>query len=213
MSIFRRRIWQERISTLFLYYKSPKFALIDLTFGLIALFINPYRVCRKFLQRKGEKNIYAYGETPYSSYQKIAEECGIGPNDTIFELGSGRGKGCFWLNHFTGCKVIGVEWVPTFIFFARMIKAIFRVKGVHFIKDEITAIDPTEATVIYLYGLYPALKIAEGVKIITTGEPLEGYRIVKQFWIRFPWGRTTAFLQERVILDEEFSYGKFSSGN
>lgn len=201
MSIFRKRIWQDRIYTLCYFYKSPKFALIDLAFGLIALFINPYRTCRKFLQKKGEKNIYAYGETPYATYERIALQCGIGPNDTWLELGSGRGKGCFWLSHFTGCKVIGIEWIGQFVFFAKLFQKLFIMNGIEFQRGDIQKSDldqaTIKATVIYLYGLWPNLEIRKGVKVITTGEPMEGFRVIKSFWVRFPWGRTTAFLQEK----------------
>ncbi|MBX7065874.1 MAG: hypothetical protein K1X28_01465 [Parachlamydiales bacterium] len=194
MSTFR--IWKDRFDAIRLYYKRPKFALIDLSFGLLGLFMNPYRTCRKFLQKRGEENIYAYGETPYTTYEKIAKECGIGPNDTWIELGAGRGKGCFWLNHFTGCKVIGVEWVPSFVYFAKLLKRLFRIKNVQFECIDIKKADLSGATVIYLYGLWLDLKIPKGAKVITTGEPLYSNRVLKSFWVRFPWGRTTAYLQE-----------------
>ncbi len=197
MSTFKRRLWQERWDAVRLYYKSPKFALLDLVFGFIALLLNPYRICRKFLEKKGEANVYAYGETPYTSYEKIARECGIGPDDTWIELGSGRGKGCFWLGHFIGCKVIGVEQIPLFTSIANGLSFLFHMKKVRFKRGDIETVDLSKATVIYLYGLYPKIQVKKGVKIITTAEPLEGYQVIKSFWLRFPWGRTTAYLQEQ----------------
>lgn len=191
------RLWLDRLRSVRLYYKSPKFALIDLTYGLIALFINPYRTCRKFLQKRGADNIYAYGETPYATYQRIVEQCGICPQDTWIEMGSGRGKGCFWLSHFTHCKVIGIEWIPQFVWLARAIKALFRMKQVRFENLELEKADLSQATVIYLYGLWPDLKIGDQVKVITISEPLAGYQVLKSFWVRFPWGRTTAYFQEK----------------
>lgn len=198
MSISSHRLWQDRIDAIRLYYKKPKFALIDLTFGLFALFSNPYRTCRKFLQKKGAENIYAYGETPYTTYQKIVIECGIGPDDVWIEMGAGRGKGCFWLTSFTGCKVIGIEWIPQFVRFSKWIKTLFRMKRIEFQQTEFERADLTQATVIYLYGVWPNLQIKKGVKVITISEPLEGYKVIKSFWVRFPWGRTTAYLQEGI---------------
>lgn len=194
--MYRKRIWQERVHA-FRYYKNPRFALLDLIFGLLALFSNPYRICRKFLEKRGEKDVYVYGETPYATYAKIAKECAIGPNDTWIELGSGRGKGCFWLRLFVGCKVIGVERIPQFIFLAKALQWIFRISRIEFRKEEIEKTDLKEGTILYLYGQFLELKLAKGVRIITTGEPLPGYRVLKSFWVRFPWGRTTAFLQEK----------------
>ncbi len=196
MSTFKKRLWQNRFDTIRLYYKSPKFALLDLAFGCVGLFFNPYRTCRKFLQKKGKENIYAYGETPYTTYQKIIEECGIGPQDTWIEMGAGRGKGCFWLNHFIGCKVIGIEQVPQFVWVANVFKKLFGMKDVSFIKADIQSVDLSSGTILYLYGLWPNLKVGKGTRIITTGEPLANMRILKSFWVRFPWGRTTAYLQK-----------------
>ncbi len=195
MSTFR--IWQDRFRAIQHYYKSPKFALIDLAFGLIALLINPYRTCRRFLRKIGEENVYAYGETPYTTYEKLVKECGIGLNDTWMELGAGRGKGCFWLAHFVGCKVIGIEQVPKFVWIAKALRLLFQVKQLEFEKGDIGKADLSRATVVYLYGLWPEIKIEKGIRVITTGEPLEGLRIIKSFWIRFPWGRTTAYFQEK----------------
>lgn len=191
-SISRYRIWRDRVDTIRLYYRHPTFAFLDLFFGLLGLFSNPYRVCRKFLQQKGEKNVHAYGETPYTTYAKMAQKCGIGPTDVWLELGSGRGKGCFWLHTFVGCRVIGIEQIPSFVKWSERIRRLFHMKGVRFEKKDINHVDLREATIVYLYGL--ERDIPKGVKVITTGEPLEDSQIITCFWVRFPWGRTTAFL-------------------
>lgn len=192
----RKRIWQDRLHNL-KYYKSLKFALVDLTFGFVALFSNPYRVCRKFLQKRREPSIYAYGETPYATYERMAEICGIGPDDVWVELGAGRGKGCFWLAHFCGCKVVGVEWIGQFVRIAQVIQGLFKMKNVVFECKDIQKATLKGATVIYLYGLWPPLEISKGIKVITISEPLPGFQILKKFWVRYPWGRTQAFLQQK----------------
>lgn len=191
----RKRLLLDRLHTIRHYYKSPKFALIDLTFGFIALFINPYRTCRKFLQQKRAQNIYAYGETPLATYQRLIEQCHITAQDTWIELGAGRGKGCFFLAHFIRCKVIGIEWIPQFTLFANLIKSIFNLSNLTFTRIDMERADLTQATVIYLYGVWPTLHIPRGVKVITISEPLPGLEILKTFWVRYPWGRTAAFLQ------------------
>jgi hypothetical protein len=171
------------------------FKLIDFAFSIIALFTNPYRTCRKFLQKRKAENIHAYGETPYATYQRIITECNIGPQDTWLELGSGRGKGCFWLAHHAKCNVIGVEWIPQFVHLANFLKRLFRTKNLEFIQGDIEKADLSKATVIYLYGLWPNITIPANVKVITTSEPLPGLTVLKQFWVRYPWGRTAAYLQ------------------
>ena len=77
-----------------------KFAFLDLTFLVIYLFFNPYKISKKFLLSKKKKNIHIYGETPISTIAKIAKECEISSKDHIIELGSGRGRCCFWFSTF-----------------------------------------------------------------------------------------------------------------
>src|SRR5438105_796349 len=195
MSPFRKRLWQDRWQAVRYFYKKPRFALIDLTFGLISLFSNPYRTCSKFLQKRGAEDIYSYGETPLMTYQKIVKVCDIKPTDVWYELGSGRGKGCFWLALFCPCKVIGIEWVPQFYWISKALKIIFRIPNVDFKKCDIETAHLQNATIIYLYGLWPSISFPKGAKVISISEPIQGLTLIKSFWVRYPWGRTMAYLQ------------------
>lgn len=199
MSISSKRFRQDLFQTIRRYYTSPKFALIDLTFAFFALFANPYRTCRKFLQKKKQENIYGYGETPYATYERIVEQCEIGPNDIWLEMGAGRGKGCFWLSHFVKCKVIAIEWVPQFVYIARFIKALFKMNDISFELNDMEKVSLPQATVLYLYGPWPNLEIPPNTKVIAISEPLQGMKVIKSFWVRYPWGRTAAFLQTNFI--------------
>jgi len=149
------------------------------------------------LQKRGEANIYAYGETPFTTYQRIVEQCGIGPQDIWFEMGAGRGKGCFWLAQFAGCKVLGVEWIPQFVKVATLLKLIFGIEKVQFECADLEKVDLGAATVIYLYGNWPEIEIPQGIRVISISEPLVGFTVLKRFWVRYPWGRTAAFLQTK----------------
>lgn len=196
MLISSRRIWKDRLYAFKHYYKG-KFALIDLCFGFLGLFVNPYRICRKFLEKQGAENVHAYGETPLATYQRIVEQCGVGPDDVWVELGSGRGKGCFWLRCFVGCRVVGVEWVPLFVGVAKGLRWLFRMDRVRFEERDLGKVDLGEATVVYLYGV--EREVPAGIRVITVSEPMEGYEVIKSFWVRYPWGRTRAFLQTKNL--------------
>src|SRR6266849_410523 len=88
----------------------PTFLPFELALNEIYRFHNPFRICKKHQERKGEKCINAYGETPLPLLAKIAQECALNADDVLFELGCGRGRGALFLSHFAGCHVVGIDW-------------------------------------------------------------------------------------------------------
>ena len=95
---------------------------IDLALLMSYLFQNPYKISKNFLIARHETEIYAYGETPLTSLEKIARSAKLTDRDVVLELGCGRGRTCFWLRSFIGCKVIGVDFIGTFIDKANQVK-------------------------------------------------------------------------------------------
>jgi hypothetical protein len=203
----KKRLWVDQWQTIRLFYPSSRFALIDLSFGLLALFSNPYRTCRKFLQKRGSADIYAYGETPLTTLKQMAEKAQLTSKDRWVELGAGRGKGCFWIAHFVGCQTVGVEWVPSFVRKARWLKAFFRMKGLSFELKAMEEADFSSATVVYLYGTCLSEEVIsllakkmealpKGARVISISYPIESPSlVVKQtFEVSYPWGDTIAYL-------------------
>lgn len=196
------------------YYSSVRFAKIDLALLLTYLFNNPYLISKKFLLQRGEKEVYAYGETPLTTLEAISKECQIAEKDVVYELGCGRGRTCFWLNTFIGCRVVGVEYIPEFVERANQVKSKFQVDGVEFRHQDMLITDYSDATVIYLYGttledatinqlITKLQKTAPGTKIITVSYPLTDYasstmfEVMRCFPARFPWGETDVYLHIR----------------
>lgn len=205
------RILRDQAQTVRLYYKSPRFALLDLSFGLLSLVSNPYRACRKFLQKKGEEDVYAYGETPFATLEKIASHCQATPADRWVELGSGRGKGCFWIAHFIGCETTGIEWVPSFVRAARFLKNCFRIKNISFRLENMEEADFSKASIVYLYGtclddalmarLIEKMKtLPKGARVVSVSEPLQCEHLILKgpFPLTFPWGETEGFLHQKL---------------
>lgn len=202
----------EFIRVAFHYYRNLTFCKLDLSLLLTYLFHNPFTISKEYLQRKGEKEIYAYGETPLTTLDHIAKECRISKNDTVFELGSGRGRACFWLNSFLGCKVVGIERIPEFVQRADQIKSRFDVTGVTFRQQDLLDVDYAGATVIYLYGTCMEAAFIEklisklrslpaGTKVITVSYALTDYtsqplfEVMRCFPAHYPWGTADVFLQ------------------
>lgn len=200
----------EWIRVLVSYYSNLRFAKLDLAIIFSYLFNSPYLISKKFLLARKEQDVYAYGETPLTTMDKIAKECRLKKEDIVFELGCGRGRTCFWLNEFLGCKVVGIEYIPEFVEIANTVKERFHVKDVEFRLQDMLETDYKEATVIYLYGtnlddsfiikLIDKLeKSKPGTKIITISYPLTDYtskdtfEVMRCFSVRFPWGEADVY--------------------
>lgn len=202
----------EYIRVVFNYYSHPTFFKIDSYLVLSYIFNNPFGISKRFLLNKGDKDLYTYGETPLTTLEHIAQECRLSSRDVVFELGCGRGRTCFWLNQFIGCKVVGIDYVPSFIERANQTKEKFQLNQVEFRQEDLLQTDLTGATIIYLYGtcfsdsFIQTLtsrfdKLPSGTKVITVSYPLVEYapqanfEVLKRFPAIFAWGAADVYLQ------------------
>lgn len=197
------------------YYPHHSFFKMDGLLLCAYLGRNPFRLSKRFLLERGETDLYTYGETPLTTLELIAQRCGVSAQDTVFELGCGRGRTCFWLSAFIGCSVVGVEYVPVFIEKAEQVKKRLHIPGLFFRLEDLFQTDLTGATVIYLYGicfteaqLVPLIQrfshLPSGTKVITVSYslteclPEAPFRVVSQFTAPFTWGEAEVYLQLRV---------------
>lgn len=194
------------------YYPNAKFRKLDLSLLSKYFFKSPFSISKEFLMERGEEDIYVYGETPLTTLDEIAKTCQLSANDTVFELGCGRGRTCFWLSTFVHCKVVGIEYIPDFIDKANAVKKKYALAGVEFRQQDILKADLTGATVIYLYGtcydqsfieklIKRFSKLPAGTKIITVSYTLNDYsprplfETVKKIPCSYTWGKADVYLQ------------------
>ena len=145
------------------------------------------------------------------SIERLRELSSLTANDQLLELGCGRGRGCFFLHALTGCQVTGVDHVPKFIDIGLKMVKRYQMQGVHFLCQEMTQVDLSHATVIYLYGtcleegtIHPLIdsfkELPPSVKIITVSYPLSDYTdafVTKaEITAQFPWGEGEVFLNQ-----------------
>jgi hypothetical protein len=168
-------------------------------------------ISKKFLQNRDEKQVHCYGETPITGYDIIAKQINLSSKDRFIELGSGRGRGVFFLSSIYGCFCQGVEIIPEFILKSLDLKKKYQELPVSFILADMSKVSLKDATVIYFFGLCLEDAVIEKicdrmkflshqVKIITVSFPLTDYRplsfkIVKTFEISFNWGVADVFVQ------------------
>lgn len=191
------------------YYSNKKFLFFDLGFSFVYLFLNPYRISRKFLEKKTHKKIYDYGETSLIQMEKISKLFNISSKDTFLELGAGRGKVSFWLYFFLNIKVIAIEQIPIFVKIANFFIKLFKIKNIKFLCTDMFDFDMQNIDIIYLYGatlpsekikmlINKFKKLPNRVKIITISYALDEYDknfvCQKSLDVSFAWGQTKAYL-------------------
>jgi SAM-dependent methyltransferase len=204
------RFWKEEKAVRRLFYTNPAFQKCDLELLQNYRSQSPFEISKNFLQKRGDKNIYAYGETPLTVYEEIGKRCTLQATDHFIDLGAGRGRGVFFCAHRFGCNATGIEWIPEFVALAKKIDA----PRVQFYCQDFFQADLQKATVIYLYGtcleddailqlIKTFQKLPSGVKLVTVSFSLAEYDQTdhflqkSQFTARFPWGKGEIFIQEK----------------
>lgn len=207
--------FKEYFKVLFRYYSHWQFCKVDLRLIASYFFSSPFEISKQFLIQKGEQDVYTYGETPLTTMDLIAQQVEITSDDVFYELGCGRGRACFWVRFFRGCKVIGIDFVPEFIETAIQIANFEKVAEIQFRNENFLECDLGDATIIYLYGLQlpdqEIQKLAKrletlptGAKLISVGYPLKDYysnscyEVMHCFTAPFPWGETEVYLQVKI---------------
>jgi SAM-dependent methyltransferase len=208
--LLRKMIEEIRVRRRF--YGIPSLQRCDLNLKYAYRGINPYKISKQFLLQKGEKEVDVYGETPLTTLAHIAKECEIGPSDSVLELGSGRGRGAFFLSLWTGCTVKAVEWIPPFVKVAKEIADLCKITTVSFHCSDITEMETDDASCVYFCGTcfddvlihkiaQKLERLKKGARVISVSFPLTEYSssftLKKQFQGSFFWGKTEIYLQER----------------
>ncbi len=209
-----------RVSAVRSYYFSRGFYRVIFQYFLRYLFINPYTVCKLYFRQCGlDSSLQTiYGETPLTTFAKIARAAEITEKDVVYELGCGRGLGVFWLRFFCGCRCVGLDVNPIFINKAVRVAASTHTDGVEFYIANFVRHDFSEASVIYLYGSALSesavsdltdrfASLRKGTRIVTVSYALSDFRskdeserfeLEKVIVGNFVWGDTNIYIQ-RVV--------------
>lgn len=193
----------ENIRVALRYYHNKEFRKRDLTLLKNSFWNNPYKIGSRYVKKSGNES-YTYGETPLTSLEMIVKECHITKEDTVYELGSGRGRAALWLGAYLGCKVVAIENVPGLYELSKRVLTMPNMKVVHndFLKTSLEG-----ATVLFLFGsclseeeidqLTERVKfLKKNTKIITVSFPLKRYcETVKVFEVPFLFGKASVYYQ------------------
>lgn len=209
------------LQTACLFYSNKAFRSLDLDLLYQYVGVNPYRLCKNTLLEKGSDEPDAYGETPLASMQEIAKRAHITKDDTVFELGAGRGRCVFWLRLFTGAKVVGIDIVEPFIQIGESLAKKHKLDNVEFITADFLEADLSRGTKFYLHGtlmkdeeivrLSDKLLQAPNLElVITVSFPLgdfakDKWEVIDTFPAQMSWGKADVYIQ-RSIRSKAFGY-------
>jgi hypothetical protein len=194
------------------YVRHPLFFCADMLVLLQYFWKSPYRCIRQYDEQHPFKEIGPYGETSFGTFEAILTAFSIPKELGIAELGSGRGRLCFWLRMVRNQRyVLGVEAFPLFVHRAQRVQRWFKVHDLEFLSGNWNDAAFNGIDVIYIYG--SALEDGEikklaqrlamlpsGTKIITISYWLDEYfeghfRREMKTPVTFVWGETEAYLQ------------------
>ncbi len=205
----------ERICICFYYLTNPRFFATDFLCLLQYAVSNPFSLCDNYNRLYPENRTQCYGETPLTTLKQVIGSLAISSDDTVYELGCGRGRTMFWLHHFIGCRVIGIDINPFFIKRAQRVKNILSLQNLKFKQSFMHKADLSDANLVYLYGtslhdeyiveLVEALKtIPTGARLVSVSYSILDYAsdsdfvVERKFKARFHWGRATVYVHRRI---------------
>jgi len=177
---------------------------VELSLKKAYFFKNPYRMVRRFLEKRGDKEVYLYGETPLPLIDKILQDFSVPKNATFFDFGSGRGHIPLYLASKYKMRAYGVEEVAEFVVIANQIAVKHHLSARFFCQDYLDW--KIEPDYVYLYGTCLEDDIIEKLvktswkktKWITVSFPFSDYsdrfEVEKKLVGVYPWGETDIFL-------------------
>lgn len=154
---------------------------------------------------------FRYGETPWSTGLKILERAELKPDETLFDLGCGRGKMVFLAHLARGADAVGIDLLGSYLYVAHRITRWLKLEGCHFLQEDFTRADISEADVVYIAGsifetetreqlLTQVDSLSPGARWLSVTWPSEHPRLelYAQEEYLFSWGRETVFFY-RVV--------------
>ncbi|MFC7516067.1 class I SAM-dependent methyltransferase [Herbaspirillum sp. GCM10030257] len=207
---------KEYATTIRRYYPNGRFRRTDLLCLWAYLTRDPYTICERFLKSFPDDQVQKmYGESFFTTLEKVADTIKLDSKDVVYDLGCGRGRSVFWFNAMFGCRAVGIEINPVFVTQARRIQKSQNIDEVEFVLADLMDADYSDATVIYLYGTAfsdtAIVKLVEhfatlrpGTRVVSVSYSLIPYTDVPMFELeqkisgKFLWGETDIYIQRKL---------------
>lgn len=176
-------------------------------------FSSPYSIIKKY--GDGSEN-FIYGETPLLTVDRILCDAGITQDDTLIDLGCGRGLMLFGAYLSKDIKATGIDIVEPFIEKGNRIASALKTDKVRFKKIDINDYDFSLGNIFFIAGTTfedDVLKkitkkisqIKGNVKIISLSQKIdnEHFPVILKRKYQFSWGDNLVYIQEKTGIIEK----------
>lgn len=176
-------------------------------------FSPPHRLVEKQLPSHPHQGAdLIYGEPFIFTLKKMFKRVNLKPEETLLDIGCGRGLGIFTAALFFQAQALGIEIIPDMVRRARIISRLMKIEDrAAFWPGDFLAGELPQADVIYLCGttfspetrklLTEKLEILKpGTRLISLSYPLLSKKIKLKFSEKlfFSWGKATVYYQEII---------------
>lgn len=201
-------LWLQEIRR---YYTLGPLMKADLLWMIEYGLQSPFSLSRQATETQQlPEDLTVYGETPWTSLDRICQEVGLCSEDVFVELGAGTGRNLLFIHYWFGARAIGYELVPRFVEKFNWLKHhlhLDKIVDLH-LKNWFEA--ELSGNIFFLVGTCYSdfhLKKAEekladlqaGTRIITVSYPLDEnlFEPLKSFQTAFSWGQGTVYIQRK----------------
>lgn len=194
------------------YYADALLRRADLMWMVEYSLSSPFTLSRKAREEAGlAADLTVYGETPWTTLERVCEALKLGPDDMFVDLGAGTGRTLLFVHYRFGARALGYELVPRFVEkFAWLQHRLGLATIVEMRAQNWFDADLSQGTAFFLVGScysddhleIARKKLAElpaGSRIASVSYPIAGdaFEPLGDFVSAFSWGSGTVYLQRR----------------
>jgi len=196
------------------FYSNQSLRKIDFELFRIYAFRDQFQVSQEEsagLKKEADDQEFTYGEATWLAIAKIMKEISPKPGAIFYDLGSGTGRVCFFVNVFYALEAHGIELLPTFVENAKKISQKYQLKNIYFEQKNWLDLDFSTADIVYIAGTCLSddtlQKLKEKLKLLKNGSFLisvsnelkaEYLKTEKMLKLPFSWGRASVYLLKKL---------------
>lgn len=195
------------------YYRNPFLMKADWLWMLEYGLKSPFTLSRQATEQAGlPDDLTVYGETPWTTLEKVCEAVKLGTDDVFVELGAGTGRNLLFVHYWYGARAVGYELVPRFVEKFSWLQKHLLLEGVADLHLANWFDENLAGSVFFLVGscysdehleqaTAKLLELEVESRVVTVSYPLTdpGFELLESFSAPFSWGIGTVYVHKRCV--------------